>query len=338
MSEIKHVIGKDGKNYYYKDGKRIKASDIEQLTKPKKRASSASPASKRRSASKSPSKKSASRKKRAASTSPKKSRKTSLKRSMSRKKRSASKSPTFKRRSASKSPSKKSRKVSPKRSSSKSPKRSASKSPSKKSRKVSPKRSASKSPSKKSRKVSPKRSTSKRRSASKSPKRSAPKRRSRKVAKTSPSSSPHSSPKKTVVGGKVDVFDFDTFKKEYNLFKKYFKGTELYIRTAVWIAYKYEWLKTEKERDILDKEAVKGKKEFLERTTDVFEFLEILERWYAHFNPEKNNEEELDEILSSYVTCEDVLFNKLYRKYVDKEWNVRTKLWFADCQRPTITQ
>jgi len=95
----------------------------------------------------------------------------------------------------------------------------------------------------------------------------------------------------------------------------------------------------EKDRDRLDLykefDAAKDKKAFLERMTDVFEIQGMLIKWYQHFNPEKEDLSKFTEqILERYTTCEDVLFNRLYRKYVNPQWSEKSKLWFADCKRP----
>lgn len=63
--------------------------------------------------------------------------------------------------------------------------------------------------------------------------------------------------------------------------------------------------------------------------TDAIDTEEMVYAWYRHFAPEKANAETIDPILKRYINVEDVLFSRLYKKYVDN----RTKdirLWFQN--------
>lgn len=133
----------------------------------------------------------------------------------------------------------------------------------------------------------------------------------------------------------IDVFDFDTYQEEFDKFKTLFTGTELYLRAAIYILYKYTYLRTTEEKDKLEQEyqASQDKKKFLETMTNVFDIRDLLARWYSHFNPEKLTPEFIDKTMDTYIECEDVLFNRLYRRYIDKSIPERNKLWFAECKR-----
>jgi hypothetical protein len=134
----------------------------------------------------------------------------------------------------------------------------------------------------------------------------------------------------------IDAFDFVKYKNEYDLFRKYFTGLELYLRTAIYILYKYEYITNLNDRLLLDKEMNNSTEQAtdLELLTDSFEPKELVMKWYYHFNPDRDNLESfVDDLLSKHIGCENVVFNSLYKKYVDSSWNRYTELWFADCKR-----
>lgn len=135
----------------------------------------------------------------------------------------------------------------------------------------------------------------------------------------------------------IDIFDFERFKDELKLFKKYFKDSELVFRLANYISYKYNWIKIEPLRKKIEqkiKESKNPKKE-LEIITDTINLEEILMSFYKHYNKDKADEDYIEYILNKYNTCENVLLNKLYNKYnLGKEIDIYNKLWVADCKRP----
>ena len=135
-----------------------------------------------------------------------------------------------------------------------------------------------------------------------------------------------------------DIFDFKKYKNTYKLFEDYFEGVELYLRCAIFIDYCYNYNLNKNDRKILfdelNKLSDKKLRKKLEELTDVFENYELLSSWYDHFSPNLDNEDNLDFILKKYEFCESVLFNRLYKKYVDNNWK-EIKLWFytSECDK-----
>jgi len=138
-------------------------------------------------------------------------------------------------------------------------------------------------------------------------------------------------PKK--VSGEIDIFNFESFPKDYKLFSTYFEGVELYLRLAIWLQYRYDYNFTPLDQEKLDDEVnkAKDKKEFLMKLTEVFITENLVEAWYKHFCPSKLHM--VEKLLDDYVFAEDVFFNRLYRRYVDPNWE-DVELWFEKCQRP----
>ena len=144
------------------------------------------------------------------------------------------------------------------------------------------------------------------------------------------------------ITGDVDVFDFATYKEDYDLFSKYFQSVELYLRLANWNTYKYCYMTKIKDKEELDEnlrfvqKIVDGTpvrvsrtdeeiKEWLVLMTDLFETDQVVWSWFKHFRPEK-----LDNVwrtLEKYSSHIGLLFNRLYRAHVDKEHQDQ-KLWF----------
>jgi hypothetical protein len=125
----------------------------------------------------------------------------------------------------------------------------------------------------------------------------------------------------------VDIFDFDTYKQEYKLLSKYYKGLELFLRTALLIDYKYNHLNPENRK--LFEEILKSKKEqkkYIELMLDVFEPLYVLYQFYRHYSP-STSKEKLDQIYEKYSVNPSEMFNRMYRKYVDEDWQDQ-KMWF----------
>jgi hypothetical protein len=138
---------------------------------------------------------------------------------------------------------------------------------------------------------------------------------------------------------RVDPFDFDdTYSQEFALFSQYFNDLELYLRTAIWILYREEYLKTAGDKDKLDQELQEApdQKLFLEKITDAFETKELLMRWYEHFNPTNATEEFIDKTIQKYAYWEDALFGRLYCKYVDPDYDPLTPLWFSPESRSFV--
>lgn len=149
----------------------------------------------------------------------------------------------------------------------------------------------------------------------------------------------------------VDIFDFEKFRDEYEVFSTFYEGLELYLRCAIFLDYKYNHLQ-EKDRKIVEfciskrtghlLQVVRtGKKKvgrplmksYLDDFTNVFETTHIFEAWYLHFDPSRD-EENIYGILDRYEQHSDVVLNKMYRKYVDKDW-VYKPLWFTEKTRIT---
>jgi hypothetical protein len=146
----------------------------------------------------------------------------------------------------------------------------------------------------------------------------------------------------------VDIFDFDTYKNEYEIFALFYSGLELYLRTAIFIDYKYNHLSEENRgiiriviskktgRPLLVKRNEKGvkygtvlKKKYFDNFTNVFEPEHLFTAWYIHFQPEKLEKENyVSDTLERYAGYEDVAFNKMYRLYVDSDW-VYQSIWFT---------
>lgn len=142
----------------------------------------------------------------------------------------------------------------------------------------------------------------------------------------------------------VDIFDFKTYFDDFTLFTRYFFGLELYLRSAIWINYKYEYLNTIEERNKLEQELKqnKDKKLYLCMITDSFEVETLVEKWYHHFNPNKltSRENFIEYILNKtqYIAHPDHLFNQLYRKYVVCDHDLLSVLWFTQRKKRTVIQ
>lgn len=138
-------------------------------------------------------------------------------------------------------------------------------------------------------------------------------------------------------GTVADPFDFATYPEDKAIFDKYFTKIELYLRLAIWINYKYDYIQTAKDRaDLMAEYAAKSAdgavaaKEFLVKLTDAFDTTALLTQWYQHFAPAKVAD--VDTHLQTYINCEGQLFNKLYKKYVDQSFDQSQfqQLWFED--------
>ena len=138
----------------------------------------------------------------------------------------------------------------------------------------------------------------------------------------------------------IDVFDFKTYFDDFLIFTRYYSGLELYLRIAIWLSYKYEYIQSQEERNNLDDELHQNKKrkEYLDTMTDSFEPRDLVEKWYHHFNPIKIKPGFIDYVMNKpqYLAHPDCIFNQLYHKYVDQEWDIIAILWFS--QRDDIPE
>lgn len=162
------------------------------------------------------------------------------------------------------------------------------------------------------------------------------------AAETAPTPMYRKKPKEGVitiaqVAQEADLFDFTqgTVASDYTLLSSFYSGLELMLRT--YALQNYRSLLSPEDNIKLNSEfnmiVQQHNKQYLDTLLNVVDVEDMLEAWYRHFNPEKIAEITL--FLEKYSTCEDVLFNRLYKKYVDPQ-AIYTKLWFADCQRPGI--
>ena len=143
------------------------------------------------------------------------------------------------------------------------------------------------------------------------------------------------------ITGDVDVFDFDTYREDYDLFSRYFQSVELYLRLANWNTYKYCYMTKIKDKEELDEnlrfvqKIVDGRhvrvsrtdaeiKEWLVLMTDLFETDQLAWSWFKHFRPEKL--QNVWRTLEKYSNHVGLLFNRLYRAHVDSEHEDQ-KLW-----------
>lgn len=127
----------------------------------------------------------------------------------------------------------------------------------------------------------------------------------------------------------VDIFNFNKYQLVYSIMREYFQELELYLRTAIIIDYLYNYNLKDHERDIFIQEIKTGGKDYIITYSEVFETEHLLRSWFQHFAPDKLMN--FDNILIKYINCESELFNRLYRKYVDPEWQ-NVKLWFYNPQ------
>ena len=125
----------------------------------------------------------------------------------------------------------------------------------------------------------------------------------------------------------LDLFDFETYKEDYDLFVPHFVGIELLLRVAIWISYKYGRLDHEERLEFMDEYNTKQNKcEWLENFTDVFEPQQLLYSWIKHFNPDRLKD--FNKISNNYSFVIVLYFNRAYRRYFDPEW-VDITLWFG---------
>lgn len=119
-----------------------------------------------------------------------------------------------------------------------------------------------------------------------------------------------------------DPFDFNKYKDDYNILSKFFNDADLFIRLAIWIDYKYDRLTTEEERIDLDEQLDKSddKIGFLDNITSLYIPDKMLAYWYLHFSPDKARIDLIDEISKRYSRNYDLLWDRLYKRYVLKTY------------------
>lgn len=136
----------------------------------------------------------------------------------------------------------------------------------------------------------------------------------------------------------MDIFDFEKYHRIYKHFAKFFSNIELYLRTALYIDYVYSH--DDPNDIILILEQMENEfttKLKLENLTDVLNQEELLMSWYKHFNPINATYDHIEKTFISYYEAEDVLWNRLYKKYVDPNWDTNTSLWFNSSIRPLVS-
>lgn len=144
----------------------------------------------------------------------------------------------------------------------------------------------------------------------------------------------------------IDLFDFTTYKEDFELLSKYYSHLELYLRTAIWIAYKYSRLQTDDERSELMRDLAYTKmysntingdveitlierpniREWLNMMTNSFEKEQLVYSFYKHFEP-NNYEQKAENLYAKYQDRLETLFNKAYKRYVNRNHRDQN-LWF----------
>ena len=128
---------------------------------------------------------------------------------------------------------------------------------------------------------------------------------------------------------KVKIFDFETYKAEHELMKKYFSDLELMLRTALFIDYKYNHLPPD-QNTIFEKQIKKSKNKlkYISTVLDAFEPLYIVRQWFLHFTPDKPKTF-ASKTIEKYKYHIDVMFNRMYKARFDPNWSDTSKLWFS---------
>jgi hypothetical protein len=132
---------------------------------------------------------------------------------------------------------------------------------------------------------------------------------------------------------KISIFDFDTYKHEYDYMKTYYSNLELMLKTALFIDYKYNHLPPENNtifEQQIEKKSKKDRKKYIEKVLNVFEPLYLVTEWFQHFAPEKlvNNPSFAINAVNKYENHISLMFNRMYKARFDKNWPDDTKLWF----------
>lgn len=155
-----------------------------------------------------------------------------------------------------------------------------------------------------------------------------------------------STPKKTIapssraaIGLKdIDPFDVNKYKEDYQLISQFYSGPELYFTAANFILYKYGESNHKGHEGLMREiSTAANKKEYIDNITCVFILEVILLYWYMHVNPAKADYDFVRGLMVKYEQAEDILINRLYKKYVDpKHDEYAHQLWIRDppCQRP----
>lgn len=147
-----------------------------------------------------------------------------------------------------------------------------------------------------------------------------------KVANKTISSKPNDKP----IDKEIDCFDFTTYEHEFWLCSFLYKETMLYLKTAIYVIYKYEHLKENNPKEF-EKFVAEEKKnssntwdlrKWIDKCTEMLIHDDMLMRWWKHFAPEKyeeatKNDELIELTIDKYRGGNEyVMYNILYRKYM----------------------
>lgn len=114
----------------------------------------------------------------------------------------------------------------------------------------------------------------------------------------------------------LDIFDFGTYKLDFDMMKQYFTGFELYIRTAIWIGYKYGHLTVPQQHE-LDQQLSNrpNKVSWLKTMTDITEPEQLMYSWTKHFNP--SILWKFDSIYEKYIHFPYLYLHRSYKRNID---------------------
>ena len=126
----------------------------------------------------------------------------------------------------------------------------------------------------------------------------------------------------------VQIFNFEKYKSEHELMKKYFSGLELMLRTALFIDYKYNHLPPD-QNTIFEQQIKKHKNKlkYISTVLDAFEPLYTVQQWFDFFADKP--EDFASKTVEKYKYHIDVMFNRMYKARFDPEWCETEKLWFS---------
>jgi hypothetical protein len=133
----------------------------------------------------------------------------------------------------------------------------------------------------------------------------------------------------------IDIFDIKVFHLENELLSRYYSNLELLLRTSILVDYIHNHRKiTKKGYYKLMTEFKSYEKKDFDNILNVFDMQYLLEKWFYHFKKTNKDADKTDiqveNLLLKYRSHENMLWNRLYKKYVDKNWNTNYKLWFDD--------
>jgi len=147
------------------------------------------------------------------------------------------------------------------------------------------------------------------------------------------------------VDEEVDPFDIGMFPSERAKFREHFAGNDLEImlRSAVWLMEIEELrqdiieaAESDEEADEIYQEnlrkmgseyrSAQNRRDFLAEQTQEPNLKRLILAWYIHFDASKTTDD-MERIYAPYRGHETILFNRLYKKYVDDSWPVTRPLW-----------